>query len=84
MVLNPQLISISTACTVNCKTYESNPTPNPLTMRPNSIISYPVVKVWIAPPRAKRTAPVNNVIRRPIMSPTRPARIEVTTNRTVA
>ena len=60
------------------QTYDSRPTPKPATTLPATITQNPGVKVWIAPPRAKTTAPMNNVPRRPNVSPMRPAAIEVT------
>ena len=42
------------------------------------MLAIPPVKVWIAPPMVKTTAPVHRVPLRPIASPTRPAASEVT------
>lgn len=42
------------------------------------MLGTPPVKVWIAPPMVKTTAPVNSVPLRPIASPMRPAASEVT------
>lgn len=55
-----------------------NPTPNPLMMRPKTMTLKPVAKAWKRPPRVKMHAPAKMVARRPKMSPTRPARREVT------
>lgn len=55
-----------------------NPTPKPDRMRPKTIMRKPVVKAWKSPPREKMHAPTKMVARRPKMSPTRPARREVT------
>jgi len=54
------------------------PTPNPLVMRPNTIMRYPFVKAWNRPPIEKMHAPTKMVARRPKMSPTRPAMRDVT------
>ena len=59
-------------------THERRPTPRPDTMRPTTMTQKPGVKVWIAPPTAKMTAPKKRVPRLPMMSPTRPAATEVT------
>lgn len=58
--------------------YDSKPTPKPLIVLPRTIIGIPVVNVWIAPPIAKTTAPINRVPLRPSKSPTRPAATDVT------
>jgi hypothetical protein len=62
-------------------THDSSPTPNPLTNLPTTMVLYPTVKVWIAPPIVKITAPPNSVPFLPMMSPIRPAAIEVTVGR---
>lgn len=59
-------------------THDSSPTPNPEINLPTTMLGMPPVKVWIAPPRVKTTAPVNRVPLRPIASPMRPAASEVT------
>lgn len=59
-------------------THDNSPTPNPETNLPTTILGMPPVKVWIAPPMVKTTAPVNRVPLRPIASPMRPAASEVT------
>jgi hypothetical protein len=59
-------------------THESSPTPNPEISLPKTMLGTPPVKVWIAPPIVKTTAPVNRVPLRPIASPMRPAASEVT------
>lgn len=47
-------------------------------IRPMTIVQKPEVKVCMAPPRAKTTAPLKSVPRLPMMSPTCPAATEVT------
>jgi hypothetical protein len=59
-------------------THDNRPTPNPEINLPITMLGMPPVKVWIAPPIVKITAPVNRVPLRPIASPTRPAASEVT------
>ena len=59
-------------------THESRPTPNPLMMRPTTMITKPGVNVCTAPPIVKITAPMNSVPFLPIVSPTRPAARDVT------
>jgi len=59
-------------------THDSRPTPNPEINLPKTMLGRPPVKVWIAPPTVKITAPVNRVPLRPIKSPMRPAASEVT------
>ena len=59
-------------------THDSSPTPNPEINLPKTMLGTPPVKVWIAPPMVKTTAPVNSVPLRPIASPMRPAASEVT------
>jgi hypothetical protein len=59
-------------------THDSSPTPNPEINLPITMLGMPPVKVWIAPPMVKTTAPLNRVPLRPIASPIRPAASEVT------
>lgn len=58
--------------------HDSRPTPNPEMSLPITMLRIPPVKVWIAPPMVKTTAPLNRVPLRPIASPMRPAASEVT------
>jgi hypothetical protein len=59
-------------------THDSRPTPNPEINLPITILGTPPVKVWIAPPMVKTTAPLHRVPLRPIASPMCPAASEVT------
>ena len=58
--------------------HDSRPTPNPEMNLPKTMLGIPPVKVWMAPPMVKTTAPLNRVPLRPIASPMRPAASEVT------
>jgi len=60
-------------------THDNNPTPHPLMILPKTIIPNPFVKVCIAPPIVKTSAPIKRVPFLPIMSPTRPAARDVAT-----
>jgi len=62
-------------------THDNSPTPNPEMSLPKTMLGTPAVKVWIAPPMVKTTAPLNRVPLRPIASPMRPAASEVTVER---
>lgn len=46
----------------------SMPTPNPLMIRPTTIVPYPLQKVCTAPPMVKTKAPDRRVRRRPYVS----------------
>ena len=59
-------------------THDSKPTPNPEMNLPKTMLGTPPVKVWMAPPMVKITAPLNKVPLRPIASPMCPAASEVT------
>lgn len=60
------------------ETHDRRPTPQPLTTRPSTIVQKPKVNVWMTPPMLKMTAPTKSVPFRPMISPIRPAAIEVT------
>lgn len=59
-------------------THDSKPTPKPAMIRPMTMTQKPEVNVWMAPPKAKTSAPMKSVPLRPMMSPMRPAATDVT------
>lgn len=80
MVLQPVVSHITEALTLYSREQAD---PKPEKIRPRTITQKPGVKVWMAPPTAKTTAPLKSVPRLPMISPTCPAAIDVTAQKEV-
>lgn len=73
-----RVVSRSKEAQTSMFTHESKPTPSPEMTRPITMTQKPEVKVWMAPPTAKTTAPLKSVPLLPMISPTCPAAMDVT------
>lgn len=81
MVLQPVVSHITEALTLYSREQAD---PKPEKIRPRTITQKPGVKVWMAPPTAKTTAPLKSVPRLPMISPTCPAATDVTAQKEVS